>query len=92
MFGLIKTTIRLGIFTSIYTIIFANIAGWIPDIMIALASRGDMPLAVSTSLLCSVQTLNWLFGSNFVNLAIYIWLFLPPVKLGIYFLNKASHM
>lgn len=92
MFGLIKTTIRLAIFTSIYAIIFAHIAGWTPDIITAFATRGDMPAAVSTSLLCTVQTLNWLFGSSLVNLAIYIWLFTPPVKLGIYFLNKASHM
>lgn len=91
MYGLIKTTIRVGLFLNMYSIIFAQIAGFIPEIVSAF-TLGGLPLSVSMAVLCAVQTLNWLFGSHLVNLAFIFWLALPPVKLGIYFINKAYHM
>lgn len=92
MYGLIKTGIRLTIFSSIYAGIIANILGWVPLIATSIASLGDMPVAVASSVLCASQTLNWLFGKDLVDIAMYIWLFLPPVKLLYYFYNKAAHM
>lgn len=91
MFGLIKTAARLSVFLSMYTIIFAHIAGLIPNIVSSFTIQG-MPVAVSMALLCAIRTLNWLFGSTLVNVALWVWLVLPPVKLGMYFTNKIFHM
>lgn len=91
MFGLIKSTIRIGILISMYAIAIPYVLEWIPQIVEFFTVTGVPPI-VMTVVMCTISTLNWIFTPAIVKIGITIWLLIPPIKLTIYFMHKVSQM
>lgn len=89
MFGLIKSIVKLGILVSSYTIIIPYLLEWGPAFAEFFIINGLPPVVLSV-ITCTVATLNWIFSPTIVNIAIVIWLLIPPIKLTIYFMHKVA--
>lgn len=89
MVSLIKSAVRLSSLIAMYIIAIGYISDWIPEILKFLSING-VPASILTIILCAISTLNWIFTPEIINIALIIWLLLPPVKLTLYFMHKVA--
>lgn len=90
MFSLLSSAVKLAwLITSYSTILIhlARMSGFITGVLFKLFDTG-IPYEVSMVLWSTVSTLNWIFHPRIVELAMFIWLALPAVRLTLYITRK----
>lgn len=88
MFGLIKSSLRLAFMVTTYAAIVIHLAGWATAVVPFILVSGVSEL-VLTSIICAASTLGWIFTPELVEIAVFIWLLLPMIKLAFYLGHKA---
>lgn len=89
MIGLIKSGIRLTFLIASYAIVISWLTPWGNTIAQEFVLNG-VPPEIITVIGCTVSTLNWIFGNTIIDIALTIWLLIPPVKLTLYFGHKVA--
>lgn len=89
MIGLIKSGIRLAYLLASYAIAITWIMDWGNVVAQQFVVAGTPP-EIITVIGCAVSTLNWIFGNTIIDIALTIWLLIPPLRLTMYLGHKAA--
>lgn len=88
---IIKTAIKVAWFNTSYVLIIGNMLGILPTFLSALPAV-DTSLVITSIIGGVIGTLNWLFTPGIVKMAMYLWLAVPFIKLGMYISYKVTHI
>lgn len=72
-----------------YAAIIIHLAGWATAVVPFMLVNGISEL-VLTCIICAASTLGWIFTPELVEIAVFIWLLLPMIKLTFYLGHKAA--